>query len=71
MLVVKNEGSFFKKATGKILFTCMNGAEVNEAVEKTIATGESVTVTCHSVGTNQNGETVAEFYFTWSFKQKV
>jgi hypothetical protein len=70
MLAVGMEGSFIKKATSKIVFTCSDGKEVNNAVEKAIATGESVTVTCHSVGTNEDGEIVAEFYFTWSFKAR-
>lgn len=70
MLVVKNEGLFYKKATGKILFTCSNGNDINETVAKAIATGEGQTIKCQSIGKNENGETVAEFYFTWSFKAK-
>ncbi len=70
MLAVHMEGSFIKKATGKILFTCSDGIQLNQAVEKTIATGEPVTVKCHSIGTNASNEVVAEFYFTWSFKAR-
>ena len=70
MLVIKNEGQFYKKATGKILFTCNNGNEINETVTRAIVTGEGQTIKCHSIGTNEKGETVAEFYFTWSFKVK-
>lgn len=70
MLVVKNQGAFYKKAVGKILFTCMDGDKINEAVEQAIATGESVTVDCRTVGTNQQSEVVAEFSFTWSFKAR-
>lgn len=70
MLAVAMEASFVKKATGKILFTCSDGEQINDAVEKTISTGEPVTIKCHSVGTNESNEVVAEFYFTWSFKAR-
>ena len=70
MLVVKNEGHYYKKAIGKILFTCKDGKAINEAVEQAMVTGEGTTVNCHSVGTNEQNEVVAEFYFTWSFKAR-
>ena len=70
MLVVKNEGHYFKKAVGKILFTCSDGNAILEAVEKAISTGEGTTHNCHTIGTNEAGEIVAEFYFTWSFKAR-
>jgi hypothetical protein len=68
MLVTASEGKFYKKATGKILFTCNDIAAVHAAVQQSVDTGNSVTIVCHSIGTNENGETVAEFWFTWSFK---
>lgn len=71
MLIVKNEGSFYKKATGTILFTCTDGDLVKTAIRKAIETGEGNTVTCRSVGSNEQGETVAEFLFTWSFKART
>jgi hypothetical protein len=70
MLAVGMEGSFIKKATGKILFTCADGKQVNEAVENALATGEAVTIKCHSTGRNEHSEVVAEFYFIWSFKAR-
>jgi len=70
MLVVKSEGHFYKKAIGKILFTCNDGEAISMAVEETIANNTPTTITCHSVGKNEGGELVAEFYFTWSFKVK-
>ncbi len=68
MLLIHNEGSFLKKATGKIIFTCSDGVRINEAVDKALTTGEATTVNCRSVGKNEQQETVADFYFTWSFK---
>lgn len=70
MLVTKVEGNFYKKAVGKIVFTCPNGNEVIKAIEETMATKQGVTVICKSVGKNEQNEVVAEFYFTWSFKAK-
>ena len=70
MLVTASEGRFYKKATGKILFACNDVGAVHTAVENAIATGSPVTILCHSVGTNEKHEMVAEFWFTWSFKAK-
>ena len=70
MLVIASEAKFYKKATGKILFTCSNMQAVNALVEKAIATKQPQTITCHSIGTNHAGEIIGEFYFTWSFKAK-
>lgn len=70
MLITKIEGSFIKKAVGKIIFTCNDGIAANDAVERAIATGEGTTIVCYSKGMNEQGEMVAEFYCTWSFKAK-
>lgn len=68
MLVVNMEANFTKKATGHIHFTCADGPNIREAVERAKSTGEAQTVKVHSVGTNKEGETVAEFFIIWSFK---
>jgi hypothetical protein len=70
MLVVGTQAHFLKKATGTILFSCEDGLAIQEAIQETIATGEGKTVICKTVGTNEKGEVVAEFNFTWSFKAK-
>lgn len=70
MLIVRIEGEFYKKAVGKIAFTCSNGLEVQQAVEDAIATGKSIAVKCESVGRNTSNEAVAKFYCTWSFKAR-
>lgn len=70
MLIVKIEGNFLKKAIGKIVFTCANGLRVHQAVEDAIASGESKSVVCRSIGINEAGEPVAEFFCTWSFKAR-
>lgn len=70
MLVVKLEANYFKKATGKTYFTCEDGDKIIATIEESIATGEGTTFTAKSVGKNNAGETVAEFFVTWSFKKK-
>jgi len=67
MLVVKMEVNFIKKATGTILFSCEDGAAINESIE----TGEGKTIVSMSKGKNSANETVAEFLITWSFKAKT
>ena len=71
MLIIKIEGTFLKKATGKVMFTCNDGIIANEAVERAMTTGEGVTVKCASTGINEQGEIIAEFFCTWSFKTKT
>lgn len=70
MLIVKMQGEFYKKAVGKINFTCRDGKKIADAVDLTLATGEGVVVDCMSTGMNESGEEVAKFIFTWSFKVK-
>ncbi|MGV9003936.1 DUF4442 domain-containing protein [Flavobacterium sp.] len=70
MLVANNKGNFSKKATGRITFTCNDGDLIEEAVERTILTGEGQTLWMKSVGMNQNGEQVSEMEFEWSVKSK-
>jgi len=71
MLVTKVEGEFFKKAVGKITFTCYDGTIIANAIDTTLQTGEGVTVHCTSTGINEQGEIVAQFIFIWSFKSKA
>lgn len=70
MLVFNMKANFSKKADGKIVFTCADGLKIKNAVEESIKTGEGVTVEAKSVGTDKQGDTVSEFYFTWTFKPK-
>jgi hypothetical protein len=70
MLVVKVESEYFKKATGRTSFLCEDGELFQKAIEESIATGEARIVRAKSVGTNKEGELIAEFYITWSFKAK-
>jgi hypothetical protein len=70
MLVIKVESEYFKKATGRTIFTCNDGQAMLTAIEESITTGEAGTLRAKSTGKNVTGETVAEFYITWSFKAR-
>ncbi len=71
MLVVGIQASFVKKVVAEATFTCMDGELINQAIEKAIGTGKGESVTCQSIGRNPEGEVVAEFNVTWSFKVKT
>lgn len=70
MLVLKVQGEFSKKATGRTSFTCEDGLAIRKTIEDAISTGEGKTVTAVSTGRNAEGEVVAVFQVTWSFKAK-
>ncbi|WP_223034115.1 DUF4442 domain-containing protein [Hanstruepera marina] len=70
MLVLSNNASFTKKATGRITFLCNDGEKVDEAITKSIKTGEGQTVWMKSVGTNSDGVEVSTFNFEWTIKVK-
>jgi hypothetical protein len=71
MLVIHLEAIYAKKATGRTRFTCTNGPAIQSAIQAAITTGEGQTVRARSAGANANGDLVAEFYITWSFKVKT
>lgn len=70
MLLIKLESEFFKKSTGRILFSCKDGEALQLAVEEAVVTHEPVTCEARSIGINEKGEVVAEFKITWSFRVK-
>ena len=70
MLVANNNATFTKKATGRITFSCTDGALIDAALKKTIATGEGQTIWMQSKGVNEEGIEVSTFNFEWSIKLK-
>ena len=70
MLVSNNNGNFTKKATGRITFTCNDGKLIEEAILKTITTGDGQTIWMKSIGVNEKGEQVSVMNFEWSIKVK-
>ena len=71
MLVVKLEAVYFKKAVGLTIFTCADGEKIKQTIEQAIATGTGQSFTATSAGVNENGEKIADFFITWSFKTKT
>ncbi len=70
MLVTKLAAEYYKKAVGRTVFTCADGDQFRDTIEKAIASGEGQEFTARSTGKNEAGETVAVFSITWSFKVK-
>ena len=70
MLVTHNEATFTKKAKGRIIFVCEEGAKINKNIQQTIATGEGVQFDLVSNGFDEKGDLVCRFTFQWSMKIK-
>jgi len=70
MLVVNISGNFIKKAVGRTTFTCEDGLLIKQTIEDAIFSKEGKIITAKSCGRNKDGEIVAEFAITWSFKVK-
>ncbi len=68
MLVANNKGAFTKKATGRIAFTCRQGNDIKETIQKAIETKEGQTIWVTSIGVNEKGEQVSEMLFEWTIK---
>jgi hypothetical protein len=71
MLVAKNKSVFTKKATGKITFVCKDDHLIQEALEKTIASGAGQTFWLKSIGVDAAGDQVSEMDFEWTVKLKL
>jgi hypothetical protein len=70
MLVLKMEAEFVKKARSKIIFTCNNGKEIIQTIQKSIETNEGQTIKVTSTGIDSEGDIVSIFHFIWTFKPK-
>ena len=68
MLVLGMQSKFVKKAVGKIIFTCTDGKEIDNAIRQAIETGEGVILNVISKGVDESGDLVSEFQFMWTFK---
>ena len=70
MLVLNMKADFLKKAKTKITFSCNDGEKIGNAIKKCLLTKEGEIIEVHTSGYDTNGEQVAEFQFTWTFKAK-
>lgn len=70
MLVTNQNGTFTKKATGKITFICKDGDKIKQAIDQTILTGEGQTLIMTAEGFDEENESVSKFEYEWSVKVK-
>jgi hypothetical protein len=70
LLVREIHGSFTRKAVGATLFRFDDVEGMRAAVESAAASGESTSFTAGSTGRLADGNVVAEFAVTWSFKRR-
>ena len=70
MLVVDFRAEYFKKANQKITFACEQGKELFSLLDP-LQPNDTSKLTMISSGKNPQGEEVARFYVTWSFKRKA
>ena len=68
MLVTGIEGKFHKKATSHTFFQCSDGEKMKDTIAKAISLRVPQEIKAHSVGRSKDGDVVAEFWITWSFK---
>jgi len=68
MLVLNNKANFSKKATGRILFSCDQGSQIKECLNKAISSGTPQTIWLNSSGLDSKGDTVSKFSFEWTLK---
>lgn len=71
MLVVNMSSEYYKKATGRITFTCAEGALVEHTIKNAIRDKEGKTMTLKVHAKNEEGVEVSRFHFTWSVKSKA
>ena len=67
-LVVENKSSFYKKATGKIIFECNQGKELQDLFNSFDQHNNKAIIKLKSIGIDSNNIKVSEFSFTWSLK---
>ena len=63
-------GTLIRKATGRITFSCTQGAEVTKLMNELIETGTPKTIWMESIGINEAGDIVSRFNFEWTLNIK-
>ncbi len=70
-IVVDVKAEFFKKATDKVAFTCLDYKGFENQLNQAILSKEAVKYTAKTIGKMKDGTVVSEFEFTWSFKVRT
>ena len=68
MLVVENKSFFYKKATGKIIFQCNEGKQIQNLINSLNHENNKGVIELKSTGFDTNNIKVSEFTFKWSLK---
>ena len=71
MLVVNVSSEYYKKATGRIKFTCNGGQLVSETIKSCIESKEGKVMVLSVDAKNEEGILVSKFEITWSVKAKA
>jgi acyl-coenzyme A thioesterase PaaI-like protein len=71
MLITDMNAAYYKKATDITSFVCRDGIALRDAVEEAVAVNGDNIITVQATGTNEAGELVAVFNFTWSFRVRT
>ena len=71
LLVLEQRAEFVKKATTLTTFTCEDGQEAFDAVQRALDSGQPQTVTMLGTGRNTSGDVVCRVYITWTYKVRV
>ncbi len=71
MLVTSTQGSFTKKARGKIRFICDEGDKIDDKIQQAITSDEGVQFDLISRAYDEQNDLVCTFVFQWSIKEKV
>lgn len=71
MLITGFEAVFLKKANQTITFTCAEGDSVRQIIDTLLLPGQTGGSQLHVSARNENGEDVAQFKVSWSFKRKT
>lgn len=70
MLVTGLEAAFVKRAIGLSVFTCAEGEAIASTIQQAIDTGEARSIRVRSTGHDKEGNEIASFWITWSFKPR-
>lgn len=70
MLVQENSSRFYKKAKGKIRFTCEDVELVQDSIKTCLKEPEGLKFWMTSTAKNKSGEVVSEFKFQWTVRKK-
>ena len=69
LIITDMNAEFVKKAKTDLVFTCTSYQDNVRAIQALAHNGESASVTAKTIGTDQEGDVVSEFSFTWTFKR--